>query len=371
MNVKKIIAPTMPEAMKRIRNELGNDAVIINSKVVYTGGFLGMFKKRILRYLQLSILFLVKNVLLLYQKKYVRMPHTSQLPRSQIYPPNLNELKKLVENMSTKSDMTNFEHYPDEVKTVLLQLQAQEFEKEYINRAAIYLTSKWKESSSASIEQVKKWLKDWIVNELQDLPFGKVSYDCQYIQVIGPTGVGKTTTIAKMAAEAVLNDRKKAFITTDTYRIAAIEQLKTYANLLNVPVEVAYKMSDLQLAMEKFSSFDLVFVDTAGRNYLDPQYIKETQELLSAKQSSETLLVLSLTAKEQDLQKIIENFSPFNIDKFIFTKLDETLSYGTIFNLMKKFNKGLAYVTNGQNVPEDITEASIEKLTTILTESVK
>ncbi|WP_237705231.1 hypothetical protein [Bacillus coahuilensis] len=141
-----------------------------------------------------------------------------------------------------------------------------------------------------------------------------------------------------MAAEAVLNDRKKiAFITTDTYRIAAIEQLKTYANLLNVPVEVAYKMSDLQLAMEKFSSFDLVFVDTAGRNYLDPQYIKETQELLSAKQSSETLLVLSLTAKEQDLQKIIENFSPFNIDKFIFTKLDETLSYGTIFNLMKKF----------------------------------
>ncbi|WP_237705230.1 hypothetical protein [Bacillus coahuilensis] len=157
MNVKKIIAPTMPEAMKRIRNELGNDAVIINSKVVYTGGFLGMFKKK-----NIEVLAAVDTVS---SKKRTPSVSVKEIRQNATYESatkesdlssQLNELKKLVENMSTKSDMTNFEHYPDEVKTVLLQLQAQEFEKEYINRAAIYLTSKWKESSSASIEQVKK-----------------------------------------------------------------------------------------------------------------------------------------------------------------------------------------------------------------------
>ncbi|RKJ07476.1 flagellar biosynthesis protein FlhF, partial [Butyricicoccus sp. 1XD8-22] len=183
----------------------------------------------------------------------------------------------------------------------------------------------------------------------------------KYINVFGPTGVGKTTTIAKMAARSVLEKKKRiGFITTDTYRIAAIEQLKIYANLLQAPIEIVYNAQDYERAVQKMENVDLVFIDTAGRNYKEGKYVSDIKELIDFRDMSESFLVLSLTSKEKDMEIIIEQFNDVPIEKFIFTKIDETNSIGTIFNLMIKYNKGLAYYTDGQEVPEDIQEAKLD-----------
>ncbi|HEY4623958.1 MAG TPA: flagellar biosynthesis protein FlhF, partial [Solibacillus sp.] len=199
--------------------------------------------------------------------------------------------------------------------------------------------------------------------ELYALPISGLSYEKKYINVLGPTGVGKTTTIAKMAARSVLEKKKKiGFITTDTYRIAAIEQLKTYAALLQAPVEVVYNAEDYAEAIKKLAHLDLIFIDTAGRNYREAKYVNDLKALINFNEQAESYLVLAITAKQKDLESIIEQFKNLKIEKFIFTKLDETNSIGTMFNLMIKYNKGLAYYTNGQEVPEDIEQPSSDSL---------
>ncbi|MBU0905892.1 MAG: flagellar biosynthesis protein FlhF, partial [Firmicutes bacterium] len=174
-------------------------------------------------------------------------------------------------------------------------------------------------------------------------------------------------TIAKMAAHAVLQKKKKiGFITTDTYRIAAIEQLKTYAGLLQAPVEIVYNSEDFKKAMETYKDFDLVFIDTAGRNYKEVKFVEDVKKLIQFEDNVESYLVLSSTSKEKDMETIIEQFSSFPIEQFIFTKADETNSIGSMINLMIKYNKGLAYYTDGQEVPEDINEASVDSLLKLL-----
>ncbi|WP_373287549.1 AAA family ATPase [Psychrobacillus lasiicapitis] len=220
-----------------------------------------------------------------------------------------------------------------------------------------------KNENHISLEMQQKLAKDYLKSQLEAFPFGGISYKKKYINVLGPTGVGKTTTIAKMAARAVLEKKKKVgFITTDTYRIAAIEQLKTYAGLLQAPIEIVYNEQDLQQAMQKFEALDVVFIDTAGRNYKEAKFVEDLQELIDLKENTETFLVLSSTSKQRDMEVIIEQFKEFPIEKFIFTKVDETNSIGSIINLMVKYKKGLAYYTDGQEVPEDIMETSLEEL---------
>ncbi|MFD0680134.1 MULTISPECIES: flagellar biosynthesis protein FlhF [unclassified Paenibacillus] len=181
--------------------------------------------------------------------------------------------------------------------------------------------------------------------------------DTRIVHFVGPTGVGKTTTIAKLAAEQVLKyNRKVGFITSDTYRIAAIEQLKTYATILNVPLEVVFSPQDLSKAYEQLKDCDLIFMDTAGRNYRNEMYVSELNSLLRSQGKSETFLVLSLTTKYKDMKAITDNFTKFKLDKVLFTKMDETDSFGSVVNLVHDFKLQLSYVTNGQSVPDDITE---------------
>ena len=142
----------------------------------------------------------------------------------------------------------------------------------------------------------------------------ELSYDKKYINVLGPTGVGKTTTIAKMAARAVLEKKKKVgFITTDTYRIAAIEQLKTYAGLLQAPVEIVYNEQIIKKQLEKFEHLDLVFIDTAGRNYKEVKYVKDLQKLINFEENAETFLSTIHDAKAKRYGTIIEQFKNFQL----------------------------------------------------------
>lgn len=184
---------------------------------------------------------------------------------------------------------------------------------------------------------------------------------------VGPTGVGKTTTIAKLAAEQVLKHRRKvAFVTADTYRIAAVDQLRTYANILNVPLEVVFSADDLRKALAKLADCDRIYMDTAGRNYRNASFVEELKALLEPAPACATHLVLSLTTKYEDLRAVVANFLPLSIVSIIFTKADETSSYGALLNVASEFGLPTRYICCGQNVPDDIWPATPARIADLL-----
>ena len=186
---------------------------------------------------------------------------------------------------------------------------------------------------------------------------------------IGPTGVGKTTTIAKLASDFKLNKGKSvAMVTADTYRIAAVEQLNTYAGILDVPVSVAYSPSEICGCLNEFSGYDVIFVDTAGRSHKNEEQKDELIELIINVKNGgydadiETFLVLSVTTKYKDLINIADTYKEIDDYRLLFTKLDETVTLGNIINLKCYTGAPLSYTTSGQNVPDDIETIDVQKL---------
>ena len=176
---------------------------------------------------------------------------------------------------------------------------------------------------------------------------------------IGPTGVGKTTTIAKIASKFKVEQGKKvAFLTADTYRISATEQLRTYANILDAPLTVIYAPEELQAAVNKLSDYDLIFVDTAGfshKNEAQREDTKKLLQLLGSQYQTVVYLVLSATTKYRDLKEICDVYRSIADYSLIFTKLDETSAYGNLLNIKLYADADISYMTNGQNVPDDIS----------------
>ena len=180
--------------------------------------------------------------------------------------------------------------------------------------------------------------------------------------LLGPTGVGKTTTLAKIAAQCVLEKGvSTAFITADTYRISAVEQLKTYADILGLPIAIVYTPDELKEAIQKFRQKQLILIDTAGRSQHNRRQMAELKDFLAVNQNIEKYLVLSATTKNEDAKDIVDKFV-CKPDKVIFTKTDETKSLGIILNILRKKAMRLSYLTNGQSVPDDIVPAQAEKL---------
>lgn len=187
------------------------------------------------------------------------------------------------------------------------------------------------------------------------------------VALIGPTGVGKTTTLAKIAAKFVLEEGAKvALITADTYRISAVEQLKTYSDILGLPLEIVYNPQALQEAIEKHQDKQLILLDTAGRSQYNAYQMKELSELLNIDADIEKHLVMSATTKTSDGLELLDNFSLCKPDRVIFTKVDETKTHGIILNILHRRKAALSYLTNGQSVPDDIEPASIEELAELL-----
>jgi flagellar biosynthesis protein FlhF len=175
------------------------------------------------------------------------------------------------------------------------------------------------------------------------------------IALIGPTGVGKTTTVAKLAATFKLRQKKKVgLVTLDTYRIAAVEQLKTYAQILSLPMHVAMSPAELVAALDKCKECDVVLIDTAGRSQKDDPRLDQLSAFLAAANPHEVHLVLSSTCTQPVLLHTIERFSRVRADKMIFTKLDEAVTYGVMASVARRVGKQLSYVTTGQEVPHQI-----------------
>ncbi|TVY10640.1 flagellar biosynthesis protein FlhF [Paenibacillus cremeus] len=438
MRVKRYVVDSMPDALQKIRTDLGKDAVILNTKEIRSGGFLGLFaKKKIeviaatdssspsggvgsasksatavatkpspmitaqpqvakataaaaygsIREEKPTLAFPdVPDVLpprpMAPQPAPITSTHTfvPQSPKERLEQTSsrkekeellLDEIKQMKELMLMLSKQSNAQAPADPVIVDLEQrLRNQEVDADFITELMGLVKSEAESgevpvTQELAVEIVKKRLSEL----LQSNGRKPIDRDTRIAHFVGPTGVGKTTTIAKLAAEQVLkHQRKVGFITSDTYRIAAVEQLKTYATILNVPLEVVFSPLDLNKAFERLSDCDLIFMDTAGRNFRNEMYVSELNALLQSNGHSETFLVLSLTTKYKDMKAITNNFSKFKLDKVLFTKMDETDSFGPIVNLIREFGLQTSYVANGQNVPDDILELNEKQIIDLILE---
>jgi flagellar biosynthesis protein FlhF len=187
------------------------------------------------------------------------------------------------------------------------------------------------------------------------------------VALIGPTGVGKTTTLAKLAANLKLKERHRVgMITLDTYRIAAVDQLKRYADIIGAPLRVVSGADDLREAADSMGDCDFILIDTAGRSPTDTLKLNELRGVLAAIEPDEVHLVLSATASERCLDLAVARFGEVRTDKIIFTKLDEAANVGTLLNVIRKLNKSLSYITTGQDVPDDIEVGTGRRLAQLI-----
>ncbi len=175
------------------------------------------------------------------------------------------------------------------------------------------------------------------------------------VAFVGPTGAGKTTTIAKLAAYYYYNRKKTvSLITADTYRIAAIEQIRAFAEIVDIGLQVVFSPEEVAEALEACENDDVVFVDTAGRSQRNTEHMQELEELLSVLKPNEVHLVLSATTKDSDLHDTIKRYKTLGVNRLLFTKLDETVRLGNIFNIVSQSAIPASYLTFGQSVPDDI-----------------
>ncbi|BBK75668.1 flagellar biosynthesis protein FlhF [Clostridium butyricum] len=184
------------------------------------------------------------------------------------------------------------------------------------------------------------------------------------VVLVGPTGVGKTTTIAKLAGRLALVEKKKVgLITIDTYRIGAIEQLKTYAEIMNIPFKVVITIKEMENAIESMEDCDVVLIDTTGRSSKNTMQISELRAFVQKANPDHVNMVISATTKNKDIKGILKGYSELGYESVIVTKLDETTAYGSIYNISRNSNKPISFITIGQNVPDDIKLSTKEELT--------
>lgn len=195
----------------------------------------------------------------------------------------------------------------------------------------------------------------------------KIPEGPRVLALVGPTGVGKTTTLAKIASLAILKrGLKVGLINLDSYKVAAFDQLATYARILKTPFRSASSAEDLQAAVADFQGLDLILIDTTGRSQRDPASLREMEKVLGAVPSVETALVLSSTTRDAELNDSSSRFSLFHPRGIIFSKLDEATTFGCIYNVSHRAKLPLLYFTTGQRVPEDIEEATPERLAALI-----
>jgi flagellar biosynthesis protein FlhF len=206
-----------------------------------------------------------------------------------------------------------------------------------------------------------------IVSMLGEAQPLSINNERKIIMLLGPTGVGKTTTLAKLAAiYSTQTSKKIGLITADTYRIAAVEQLKTYAEILDLPLQIIYSPEEIGEAINRHSNKDLIFIDTPGRNLRQKQQFDELRQLVTLSKAGEIFLAISATTSFSTISNIIESYSFISNYRIILTKIDECTSLGNVLNIRCFTDNPFAYVTTGQSVPDDIEVFQAGKIAQIL-----
>jgi len=300
---------------------------------------------------------------------YATAPIASDGPNARQLAEEMNAVKHLVSQMMHQQKA---EAAPASLPKALSQQYAAliqqevacELADEIVNKVRRQLDEKDLHDEEACFQAVRKELAGYMpidtdASELKASPDGRP----RTIALIGPTGVGKTTTVAKLAATFKLKHKKKvAMITLDTYRIAAVEQLRTYAGIIGVPLHVVSEPADIQRALDQCAGCDAVLIDTAGRSQRDDERLTQLNNFLDAADPHEVHLVLSSTGSQKVLMEAVQRFSKVRTDRIIFTKLDEAVTFGVLLNVLGKADMRLSYVTTGQEVPHQIEPGCPKRL---------
>ncbi|HRW51548.1 MAG TPA: flagellar biosynthesis protein FlhF [Phycisphaerae bacterium] len=283
----------------------------------------------------------------------------------------IDEIRRMVKNLVDRSDRSAFPDAPESLTSFYSHLISQEVEeqlaRELLHRAAKNLGVRG--NVRIADELVRMELRRLVGDMLPAASPLKLAAPGRptIVALVGPTGVGKTTTIAKLAANMKLRERKSVgMITIDSYRIAAVEQLRTYAQILKVPLISVLTPDDLRSAIDRMSNMDLILIDTAGRSPKDDPRITELGGFLRVARPDQVHLVLSSTSRDRTTREAIDRFRPLGVTQLIFTKVDEAVGLGVIFNTLKRVNMQVSYLTNGQAVPDDIQIASNSRLAKLI-----
>jgi flagellar biosynthesis protein FlhF len=365
MKVKRYLASDMQEAMQKIKLELGRDAVILHSRKIKKGGFLGFFSKSLVEVVAAIDEETRKPI------ETTEKPFTHQIPKKDIEIEALkNQVDAIKDLLHTLLDKVNRSTADDEknIENPLFRaLIENDVNKSVVDRL-MEIVARQISMTDQNIPAARNALKV-VIKDMLGVPYTiKSEGDGQrIIFFVGPTGVGKTTTLAKLAARlSLLENKKVGFITADTYRIAAVDQLRTYSEILGIPLEVIYEADEMILALKKFKDKELILVDTAGRSHKNENLQADLTELIEKIEKPEIFLVISLTTGYKDIVSILESYQFLGDFKLLFTKLDETNTVGNILNLRVNSNKPISYITNGQSVPDDIEVADIDVLAELM-----
>lgn len=401
MIIKKFTAKTKEEAMENAKKELGDGVVFMSEREVSPKGFFGKFKKKLTEVTVAledereikttnqtikqkstpatdngaiakniekkldSLQSLLENQITTGVKPEVKQEQPAGYAELSSMKVNTNENSKADDEPSDEESERAKAEQDKFIRLLYNTLLDNEVDEKYLNSIFDDIDKNRKPNIPmdyilAGVYQkiaLKFGISEGII-EGEEKP--------KTIFFIGPTGVGKTTTIAKIASKYAIEKKKKiALFTTDTYRIAAAEQLKTYASILEVPFRVIYTEEDMQNALANFSDFDYIFVDTAGHSHKNDEFLENTKKMyeVAAKLTkTQVFLTLSATTKYKDLISIADIYQQ-NFDfQIIFTKLDETKCWGNLYNLRIFTDKPIAFITCGQNVPNDFEEFNVQNV---------
>jgi flagellar biosynthesis protein FlhF len=399
MNLQTFKAATMAEALTQVKSNMGSDAVILHTRTFYTRHWLGLRRREMVE-------ITAGKGLNVGRRRFVAEAAPSAQPTRTISGEGLaayrsggrelapagaskagggmggmgggralmetpaaasaamlsiskevSDLKSLVKDLVTTNKSRACPNVPEELVDYYVQLISNQVADELAADVVKTLQKQIRPEHLAQPEFVKEKLCEQLEKLIPTAgPIVRTkTHGPHVVALIGPTGVGKTTTLAKLAANLKLREKHRVgLITLDTFRIAAVDQLKRYADIIGSPLRVVQTGEELREAVKSMSDCDFLLIDTAGRSPNDTMKLNELRGLLSTVEPDEVHLVLSSTASEDCINLAVSRFNDVRVDKIIFTKLDEAAHVGVVLNVVRKVNKSLSYITTGQDVPDDI-----------------
>jgi flagellar biosynthesis protein FlhF len=362
MNVKKYYAHTTQEAIKLVKKEMGPDAVILRTKTIHIPAR-GSVSPREKIEVTAAIDYDIAEVTV--QNGNPVQSHES-LKRWDDLESELKEIKDLFWSLEAGATLKPEIYFNGALRNRYIHFKNFGLNPETIKKLMPETCSRKEVGGGTERGE----LRDSLLSVMQKVNVeGKRQFsgDGRLYSFIGPTGVGKTTTLAKLAAlSAVKQGKRVALITIDTFRIAAVAQLETYARIMDLPLEVASRRDDLQMAISKHEDCDAIFIDTAGMSPSKHDRIREISEVLNIGKDIHHYLVLSATTQYQTLLNTEKRFGVLPFGSYIFTKLDETDDASPMLNFLISRSKPVSYFTTGQQVPEDMEQASRKRLASMI-----
>ncbi|MBN2580284.1 MAG: flagellar biosynthesis protein FlhF [Pirellulales bacterium] len=386
MELRTFRASTMHEALALVRRELGPDAAVLHTREVRSGRLLGILPGRLHIEVTASRGVHVPSRLpppdhretgrfgdepATYSRPQPATPPRWMQSLSESPPPpagavhdQLEELRNLVQDLCRRSRGHGLSEMPEELFHLFTWLIDADVHEDLARELVERVRQEYRGAELKDPVMLQARIARMIEAELHvSGPIQTTPGRRRVAALVGPTGVGKTTTIAKLAANFRLKEKRRVgLITVDTYRIAAVEQLRTYAEIIDLPMQVVSTPREMREAVRRMAGLDLVLMDTAGRSPKDEVRLQELKAFLSEAGADEVHLVLSSIGSTRTLEQTAQRFAAVGTTALILTKLDEASSLGSVLPVLRSCKLPLSYLTNGQNVPDDIEIAKPAKL---------